>query len=891
MPGVWNPTTGATMGTAMGAIRIDTSDVERAGTVTKTSVKQITDAFNNIKGGASGTKPALVGLANDIGKVRGEIIALSAGAAALTGIGLTTAGNLQVARVQLSGLLGGIQKSTAYTEELRKKAVAAGMPFGEMLKIATTLLPALKGNTDELDRYANIADRLAVLKPEIGAAGAAEALRMAVGSGGEELGRLGRTFGISQQELQAAIKQTSGDLAAALDLVLNKMGATNEAADEMDRTFPETLARTKDAAGQLLATGFTPLLNTLTPILENITQFAMQVQQTNPELLTMGAGMLAIVAAGGPMLLMFSQVISSLQTIKTLSIAGSLGKAAGVGISAALGVGVGIEASRGIGRATGNEQLANASIGDLLKIIKTYVLVIFDAISKAQIEIGMFIGSTVRSAIGQFVTVIGEAAMAIAALVAKIFPAQGAEYVKAAQSLIDFGKGIALTSEQMDALRGSFEKQRTETLQGMMKVLFPEIGASAAASQVGGGTGAPTTAEEFTAEQIDAFADFQADMKEMERQGAEERLRINEQYQDAVTNIEKHLSDMRANIAKAEKDAQDAEAKKEEDYQLKLSDIADSAREADIKAAKDYNTQRERDERAHRENLLDAASRFDVLGIIREMRSYNEKRTNADEDFSAAQEQRADELVQRLQQEADAHTREMDELRENNRDRLNELRQEYSEEYNAAQEKLIKLRDAHVKELSELDQKLARERDVRQRAYIEQFNSLAGSLNNQITIARQGQAQLQADLRAWWTNMRNDMNTILNQTSSQAAAQHGADEGGNRVITSGAGGKNTPGSYAVGGRIPEDMLAYVHKDEEVIPADVARQIRAAMGGAISQPALSFAFSGGGGGGSSIGPISVGPIYGAPGQSVEALGQVVEEKLLNILRAYNKSVKR
>jgi len=878
MPGVWNPTSGATLGNAMGAIRIDTSDVERAGTVTKTTAKQITDSFNNIKGGAQGTKPALVGLANDIEKVRGELLGLSAAAGGLTAIGLTTAGNLQVARVQLSGLLGGLQKSTDYTEQLRKKAAAAGMPFNEMLKIATTLLPALKGNTAELDRYANIADRMAVLKPELGAAGAAEALAMGVASGGEELGRMLRTFKITKDDFDAAMKQSGGDLAGALDLVLNKMGATNAAADEMDKTWPETLARTKDAAGQLLATGFTPLLNTLTPLLEQGTQFAMKLQETNPELLNMAAGAIAVTAAVGPMLLVFGQVITSLETIKTLSMAGTLGKAAGVGLA----VGAGILGARVIGETTGNEKLANSDLGDVVDILKQTLLVAIDWVLKFSTGLGATLFQ-IQNSVGQFVVSIGESAMAIANMVGRLFPDKGAEYADGAQALIDFGKSIQLTQEQIDNYNRSNEKERQRLLEDAAKFLFPEItpGAAAAGDTVGGG--AQSATEAFTIEQIEAFAQFQEDLAEIVRQGNEQRLRINEQYQEAVANIEERLADMRANIAEAEKNAIDGEQKKQADYLLKREQVIEDAGQAELRAAADFAQQKERDERAHRSNLLDAASRFDALGIIREMRSYDEKRTQAEEDASQAAEQRKVELEQRLAQESEAHDREMDELRNSNREKLDTLRQEYAEEYRAAQDKLLKLRDAHTKELQDLDTKLVRERDARQRAYIEQFNSLAGALANQITVSRNAQSTMVADLKKWWTDMQNSLGISTTTPGSPVVAP--PPPSSNSTL-----GGYTPPGYASGGRIPSDMLAYVHAGEEVIRPDVARQIRSAMGGSINQPALAMAAAGGAmGGGMSIGSIPI-AIYGAAGQSAGDIGRAVEERFLDILRRYNKSAK-
>lgn len=882
MPGVWNPISGATSAAAMGAIRIDTSDLERAGAVTKVTAQKMTEAFKEVDKAAKKPKSAFVALASDIQKVRGEVAGLSAAAGVLSGIGLSVASNMQAAAIQFTGLTGGIKQANVLMADLRKKGLAAGIPFNDMLKAAKQLLPTLEGNTQALDTYARLARRVAVLNPAEGISGAAFAINEALASGGTDLVSLSERFQVSRFKLREAMKETNGDFAAALDMVLNKMGITQQVADDMGNSFQASFARAKDSAGQLLGAGFTPILNALPPILDQATQFMVTLQETNPELLTMASGAIALTAAVGPLVLILGQVVSTLQTIKGLSIAGTLGKAGAIGLAAAGGVGLGVEATRGIGRATGNEQLANTGAGDLWKIVKTYVLVVFDVLSKAQVEIGMFIGSTVRSVIGQFVTIIGEAALAISEMIAKIFPRKGAEDIKGAQRLIEWGKEVQLTQEQLAELRASFEKTRNETAQGLLKMLFPELSAGSVSETAGGGAGGvPSTAEEFTAEQIDAFAEFQQDMKDLEKQGAEDRLRINERYQEAVASIEERLADLRKSIAKAEQETAESEAKAEEDFQLRRQQTIEDAQEDSIRAAEDFNRQKERDEREHRNNLMDAASRFDALGIIREMRAYNEKRTQANEDFTASQKQRSEELQQRLEQEAEAHDREMDELRGNNRQRLNELRQQYAEEYRAAQDKLLRLRDTHIRELSELDQKLAREREIRQRAYIEQFNSLAGSLNNQITIARQGQAQIQADLRVWWTNMRNEMNAILNAQGAPIVGTTPPKNGG-------WGGGPPEDFFASGGPIPRDMIAGVHAGEEIITADVARQLRSVMGGSINQPALVAAAAGGMGGGMSIGSISVGPIIAGPGQSVQDIAEAVRNELLNIIEKYNKS---
>lgn len=872
--GIWNPLSGQTLGTAMGAIRIDTSDVERAGTVTKASAKQIADAFQTVGDKARATKQPLVALASDINKVRGELVALSAGAGVITGLGLSAAGSFQAAQIQFKGLTGSIQSSTALLEKLRKKASDAGIPFNDMLKASKLLLPTLEGNTEQLDVFMKLAQRVAVLNPAEGIAGAAFAINEALSSGGTDLVSLAERFNISRAQLRAAIEQTGGDMAAALDLVLNRMGITQQTADEMGKSFQASLARAKDSAQQLLGTAFTPLLDVLTPILDKSSEFLMELQETNPELLSLAAGIVAITAAGGPLILMLAQVIMSLQTIKSLSIAGSLGKAGGVGLAVAGGVGLGLEGSKAIGRATGNERLAESGLDDVWNIIKQAVLVMSGTIDQVN-GIIFLAGKQLQNAFGHVIEAIGGVANSIAQMLQILFPQESQRWQKFADGAIEFGKSLQVSNEQMQAFADGIVEINRKNQEEAARMLFPELFAGPSDSAAGGvAAGIGESTEQFTQDQLEAWEQYQEDLDDITKRGSERRLSLIEQYEKQVASIEKRRADnlrkLNDDIARTQQEANEAIREKIADHEEWRQETIQKANEDEQRRLEEFNRSREREERQHRENLLDAASRLDALAVINEIRNYDKKRQEADEDFAVAHEQRREELQERLAQEAEAHQEELDEARQATAKRIAELRRRYQEEERAAQERLQMLHSEHIAELNDLNSKLRAEKQLREQAFIEQFNSLAGSLENQIRIHKAGQAVIESQLMFWWTKMIKEFGSASSGGSTETREEHPA-------------GGYLPPNYQHGGEIPSTGIYRLHAQEEVIRPDIAGMLRNVMGGSINQAALVGAVAGGGG--MSIGSISLGPIVAPPGSSPADVGDAVVAKLVEVIEGY------
>ena len=204
---IWNPS-GVSLGTASGAIRIDTKDVDRARREIGRAASEMSSSFVGVDKAAKSTSRSFERVAKDINSMRGEIVALSTAAGVLAGIGLNVASNMEAAKIQFVGLTGGVQAATNLMNDLRKKSLATGIPFNDMLKASKLLLPTLQGNTDQLEQYMKLAQRVAVLNPAEGITGAAFAINEAISSGGTDLVSLAERFNISRSQLRDALAQT-----------------------------------------------------------------------------------------------------------------------------------------------------------------------------------------------------------------------------------------------------------------------------------------------------------------------------------------------------------------------------------------------------------------------------------------------------------------------------------------------------------------------------------------------------------------------------------------------------------------------------------------------------------------------------------------------------------
>ncbi len=296
---------GQNLGVARGSIEISTAALERIQAIARSVGAQTARAFGQIDAAAKRTEAAFLRVSKTVGKLKGELLGISVGAGLIAGMGLRVAGSYEEAAIKLSGMTGGIENAIKLQEQLRKQAAAAGLPFEDMLAVATRLLPTLEGNTKELENWYDVVKRTAVLNQQEGVAGAAFSINEAMSSGGTDLVSLVERFNISRVRIREELAANGGDFRDALDTVLNSMGITTQVAEDMGRSFNASFRVARDAAMQLLAEGFTPLMNAMAPILQQSADWLATLRQTNPEIAVMGAGLVTVAAVGAPALLLF----------------------------------------------------------------------------------------------------------------------------------------------------------------------------------------------------------------------------------------------------------------------------------------------------------------------------------------------------------------------------------------------------------------------------------------------------------------------------------------------------------------------------------------------------------------------------------------------------------
>lgn len=765
---------GRNLGQATGAIIVDTSSVEKAAVTVKRVGRDINQSITGNLGKASTAVDSftekfrggigridLKSISRGIKDIRGELLAVGVAAGALTGIGLQTAGGIQEARVQLKGMTGSLESAEALISSLREQANASGIPFADMLAASRQLLPTLEGSTEELEKWLPIVRRVAVLNQREGVAGAAFSINEALSSGGTDLVSLAERFNISRVQLRQALEQTGGDFSAALDLVLTKMGITQQTADEMGQTFNASFRIAKDAALQALGAGFEPLLQVLTPILQQTAEWLTKLREVSPQILTIGAGVASIAAVGAPALLFFGQLVSSAQqlykVLQAIQAAGVLSKLSslapvlgqvGVGV-AALGVGAvaGNAIGRGIGRATGNEGIANTTLQDMPRILRQAAVVVADGASK----IVVIVASAITQAAEVFAKGIAGMVSSMGSFVrfiAQILPENlgGSQLDKVGENIQGFGKSLADGAETMrnDFMKGLIDGQK-EFVRGVAD--FFGFGAGGAgAPGAAGGSASGSSAGGFTDEQKSAITQFYDQMDAIESNRREQRLAQERQYQEQrgdiieeynrtnlreeedfnrqrarqnqqlMRDIEKitqerveretkWLQELNKAVAEATAESNDRIADLRAEGEERISEMRTDANERILQQEEDYQRQREQAAAEHRNRLLEAASRLDASAIANEQRQFATQSAKTSQEQAIRLEREREGLEKRIQQEQAGIEKRIAQEQEGLAERLENERAAHAE-------RVAEAREADAVRIADMRQALAEQQRI-----------------------------------------------------------------------------------------------------------------------------------------------------------------------------------
>ena len=748
---------GQSLGTAQGSIIIDTRDLQtiaapcpQIGGIDARTLGQIDLA-------AKKNEASFIRLSKTIGGLRTELAGIGILGGVISAVGIKTAASFEEAAVMLRGMTGGIEQANKLVADLRKQAAAAGLPFADMLQVARRLLPTFEGNTKELERWYDIVKRVAVLNQQEGVSGAAFSINEAITSGGRDLVSLVERFNISRAQIRAELANNGNDFFAALDKVLNRMGITTQTAEDMAKTFNASFRVAKDAALQLLAEGFTPLIQMMTPLLQQSAEWLATLRQTNPQVALLGAGLATVAVVGAPTLLLFNQLVEAGQKLQALGILGALGRAGLGGLAVGAGVGLGIGATNAIGRATGNEQMAGAGLSDLFLTIRKLISNMGFVIS----EITLMIRTGLVRALQAFISTIASFNNALGGMLNRIgasLPARlgGDLFSSAGASL----QGMAAMGEdanaQLDAFVKRFTKENRAGLRSFIEMMVPGTFTSAGPGRAN--TANTDYAGGFDAAQKKAIEAWAKGIQEIERQAAQARLDATRQYEQQRTQaiaqhelqIARDAEDFARNRARAiaaherqiadiREDAARREAEWQRDFNERTAKIREDSGERIAKIEKDFAKDRERAQRDHRDRLMDAAARLDAVAVVNEQKQFAKQQKDADEAHTERLTTERENLAERLAEEEKSHKKRLDTAREADTRRLADMQEAFAlQQAQEDEDREIRLQrqaddferqqelaaQAQAERLAQIDRQAAEQRRALDESFIEELNQL-----------------------------------------------------------------------------------------------------------------------------------------------------------------------
>jgi hypothetical protein len=782
-------------------------------------------------------------------------------------------------------------------------------------------LPTLEGNTAELESWLDLTRRVAVLNQREGIQGAAFAINEALTSGGTDLISLTERFNISRVQLREALEQTGGDFAAALDMVLTRMGITQQTADEMGRTFNASFRAAKDAAVQLLAEGFEPILEILTPLLRRTAEWLSDLRETAPGVATIGAAFASIAAVGAPALLFLNQVIMALQRIQTLKAAATLGPLLGgagvLGAAAVVGGGLGVGLARGIGRATGNEELANATIRDAWLKFRELIFIIQSALSKFGAETAKVLAQGAAWLLEGFAKVADTLAMFVQRIL-DLIPGpdvgalgQARLWAETTQRSADSARALA------DVLANSatdIDQRRQEYLQGLGQFLgvLPQAAQDLAAGAREAGQAA-ARGSRFTGEQQEAISDWARQVQEIERSANEQRLAATEQYESQRTEIiasyektiardaedfarqrTRQAAQLARDINEIRADAAARERRWQQELNERIADIRADGNERIQEIEEEGQRNLERMRRDHRVRLMEAAANLDARAVAEEQRRFQNQVTTTEEDLQRRLEAERENLQERINQEREAHQERVQAAREADAERIQDLRdnlarQQALEDENRAirlarmqedhEAQLEAMEEAQAARIAQIIENTAEERDAAWQGLLERLDDLG--IHNQAWLSLQEKRQEQSlhlfDIfwQAWMSRLSVSALPPPATTPVTAPVSVGPAPGGGPMLTRQAGGPvfGTGAAMLHGSR---------SRPEFVLSAETTSLLRGALGGSFNQQQLVGAVAGGRSMTIQSGAFSM-PIYAAPGQNAADIARQVEQVLTGFFR--------
>lgn len=886
------------VGMARGSLVIDTSQLEQVRATVRSVANDVRAQFSTMGTGVETTIKA-------VSKLRTELMALAIGAGAATVFGMDSARNLRNYRIAFAQLLGDQETAAEVMREITDTANDFGIELESTLQLARSLLPILKGNTEELDNWVKRAAMLRSVFPI--AARGSETRAISEYISGQHVS-LQRLFNIPPDLIQEAKAQFS-DYGQQLDFILEHMGATEEGARQMADAWVSVGNELKLVA----ATGFTPLLHALYPLLRSLREFLQELREASPEVLAFGGGLITLAAVGLPAALLLERMVTAakaLQAIGLGSMLTGLGKGGILALAAAAGAGAGTwlstQGTRLYGRAIGDEQLAQIGLGETILNVKAGLWTLVKATSDA----GMIIPRAVNGAVQAFTSGIASMTEAMASFVSwlgGVLPGWAG-----GDLLQGYAARLRRDAEQQRGL-GEWYAGRVQYVEraqtGALEELDQLLGLDAWRAFWGTvpgpeGRGGAAAAEEAIVP-LDAIQAWAEQVQQIEEHAAEQRLDATRQYEmqraDVIANYEIQIvheaedfarqrarqeAELQRSIAEIRADAAQREADWWADLQSRIADLReDSARRLED-MERDHQMRMERLQRDHRLQLLEAAARLDAQAVATEQRRYASQRADIEQDHERRVAQERENLAERIAQEQEGHAQRVEAARRADERRIADMvaalrRQQAIEDEDRAirlarmaedhERQLAHMARAHSERLAQIDRHARQERAMLDWAFIQQLQQ-EGKYSNKLLeyqAARQGHSLTL--FNRWWDGV----DQIIAQRMRSLP-----------VPGSPYSGPYDTYMYQHGGPVPFTGPAVLHgspgRPEYVLDAGTTDALRRMLGGGMfSQGQLVAAVAGGRSVTLHAGAVNI-PIYALPGMSAADIGAEVRRVFKELL---------
>lgn len=853
---------GANMGTASGVITLDTSQLALAVQTARSLAQSLQHAMNQAGTGANRANTGFAQMVTNLRSVNTELLAIGAGAGLLTKLGLDGAMSLRNYTIAFRQFVGSQKEAEALTNRLIDAANKYGLEWEGVAQLGRALLPSLKEGAKDLDAWVSRAARLRSLFPT--APRGSETIAISEFLAGQTVS-LQRRFNIPANVIDDAASKFK-DLGQQLDYILERRGATEEAAVAMANAF----VGVRNELTLLLAQGFTPLFQALQPVLKSFREFLTMLRDTQPGAVTAGAGLIALAAAGAPALLLFNQLVSAAEKLRTLGVLGGLGRLGVAGLAAGVGAVAGVGIVNAVGAVTGNKDQQQFSLSEAwLKLRKLFTEMVLALAEVIHVVTGGVVNA-LRSFTNALISAVGTLGSVVSAIGNMLPGRLGGSAISQSGALLTASVGpLQQKNDQMfDDLLAGINSRKDRYAQLFRNFILPP-GASASADNGGGGfagAGGPDIAG--------PVRDWAKAVQRIEREAGEARLQATQDYEkqrsEAIAQYElsalrdaedfarqraRQEASYQRQIAQVQEDTAKREATWQRDLSEKLAELRSDSNERLVELDEDYAKDRERRERDHRDRLLNAAARLDAIGVAEEQRRYADQSNDAEENYQEQRGKIQEALDERIADELKAHQRRLDDQRQADAERLADMKRAFEEqraeedferairlqrqaEDHASQ--LAQMDVAQAERLAQIDRQAAQERAALDENFIEQLQAAGLYRDAWLDLQAKQQAQSLKMFQEYWAQFNAQFPNRLGPTQGPmpgfptswsdfgygaAAGQYLSDV---QAKSAAAAGGSTTGALGARSITISEGAIQIYPSAGMDERAVARQVRTEM---------------------------------------------------------------